>query len=218
MENRSLAIGIYERILTDIVELRLEPGSFLIERDISEQLGVSRTPVREAIKRLTQEGWLIAEERKRPFVKGFSIEEGKAVFQFRDMAESFSLGWAFDNGQARALAGQLDLQMQKMQTVQNDPIRFLRSDVQFHTTIIDLVGNEYLTRSWNTVGTEIVRFAIYSMDHLRTVDRIMDEHEILVQNTWENKKHEAIHMLHAHHDMVFAGLERTLASHAKNGP
>lgn len=211
MENRNLANVIYEQILKDIVELKYAPGSFLIERDISEELGVSRTPVREAIKRLTQEGWLIAEERKRPIVKGFSLHEGAALFQFRNMAESFALNWAFDHGKARALAGQLDLELQKMNEVRNESIPFLRSDVQFHTTIINNVKNEYLSRSWQTVGEEMVRVAIYSMDYSRMIETIMGEHEVLVQNIWENRKDEALAMLHDHHDKVYAGLERELA-------
>lgn len=212
MESKNLSNVVYENLKKDIVELRLTPGTFLLERELSERLGVSRTPVREAIKRLTQEGWLVAADRRRPAVKGFSIEEGRALFQFRHMAESFALRWSFENGMARVLAGQLDLRLRKMLEAREDSIRFLRSDIQFHTTIVETVGNEYLSRAWSTVGEEIVRISIYSMDYARTIEAITEEHESLVTSLWENRKEEALETLRGHHDKIFAGLERQLAS------
>ena len=210
VNTHNLASQTYEKILKDIVELRLAPGSFLLERDISEQLGVSRTPVREAIKRLTQEGWLIAQERRRPVVKGISLEEGEAIFQFRNMAEVFALEWTVDNGMARSLAGLLDQEIQKMLLLRDQPILFLRADVQFHSTIINQVNNKYLSRAWHTVGEEIVRYALYSMDYTRTVDTINNEHEALVQSLWENRKEETVQTLLTHHNKVMAGLKRQL--------
>ena len=141
MGNFNLASKIYQKILADIVELRLMPGDFLLERNISEKLGVSRSPVREAIKRLIQEGWLIAEDRHRPVVKGFSLKEGTALFQFRRMAELFAIDWAFDNGLAKNIAGQLDLYSRKMREAAEDQVKFIRADVDFHTAIINVTDN-----------------------------------------------------------------------------
>jgi len=210
MENRNLSNIVYEKILADIVELRIEPGAFVLERNISEGLGVSRTPVREAIKRLTQEGWLVAEDRKRPYVKGFTLEEGAALFQFRKMAEMFALNWAFENGMERFLAGRLDLQIRKMQEVAEDNVRFIRADVEFHTEIVRTMNNDYLTRAWHTVAEQIVRVAIYGMDQTRTVDKIVDEHEAMVQCIWGNKRDDAYNVLSLHHELIFAGIERKL--------
>lgn len=211
MKARNLANVVYEKILSDIVEMRLRPGTYLLERDISEQLGVSRTPVREAIKRLHQEGWLVAAERKRPYVKGFSLKEGQEIFQFRNMAELFALEWAFENGLERVLAGQLDLQLRRMAEVQEDRVEFIRADIQFHTAIIETVGNAYLSRAWATVAEQIVRISIYSMDYARTIEAIEGEHGAMVESIWKNGKDYALRMLKSHHDQIFAGLERQLS-------
>jgi DNA-binding GntR family transcriptional regulator len=210
MGNFNLANKIYQKILADIVELRLVPGDFLLERNIAEELGVSRSPVREAIKRLTQEGWLISEDRRRPIVKGFSLKDGTALFQFRHMAELFSLDWVFENGLAKNLAGQLDLHIRKMREVMDVQVKFIRADVDFHTAIVNAVDNEFLTRAWFTVSNELVRTAIYGMDYLRTINKIIREHEDLIQYMWENDKIMATRMLILHHENVFEGIKRQL--------
>jgi DNA-binding GntR family transcriptional regulator len=210
MGSFNLANKIYQKILADIVELRLVPGDFLLERNIAEKLGVSRSPVREAIKRLIQEGWLIAEDRHRPIVKGFSLKEGTALFQFRHMAELFALDWAFENGLSKNLAGQLDLYIRKMREVAKEQVKFIRADVDFHTAIVNAVDNEFLTRAWITVGNELVRMVIYGMDYFRTVDKIIDEHENLIQSMWENDRMAAAQMLILHHENIFEGIKRQL--------
>ena len=211
VENRNLASIVYEKIRDEIVELKVPPGAYLLEREISERLGVSRTPVREAIKRLTQEGWLLAEERRRPIVKGFSIREGRDIFQFRNMAESFALSDAFDRGMERMLAGQLDIHLRKMVETKQDSIRFIRSDIHFHTAIVYFADNRYLSRAWSTVAEEIIRISIYAMDYARTTETVVGEHEALLQHLWNSEKERALSVLIGHHDMIFAGLERQLA-------
>ena len=65
MEEKSLSAQVYEKIKGGIISLKYPPGSVLKERELSESLGVSRTPVREAIQRLSQEFWLVPGEGKR---------------------------------------------------------------------------------------------------------------------------------------------------------
>jgi DNA-binding GntR family transcriptional regulator len=211
LENTNLANFIYEKLLNDIVELRLAPGDFIIERYVSEMYEVSRTPVREAIKRLTQEGWLVAENRKRPRVKGFSLGEGRALFQFRNMVELFALNWAFENEVSRRLAGALDVHIKNMRKAEGNRVSFLRSDVSFHTEIISTVQNDFIYKAWYTIGNEMIRTALYGMDYQRTTDKILNEHEALIRCLWENERQEAADTLIQHHKLVFEGIERQLS-------
>jgi DNA-binding transcriptional regulator YhcF (GntR family) len=67
-QRQSISGKIFEDLKMGILELRFPPGSFISDRMIAQQEGVSRTPVREALKRLSQEGWIVWEERKRAMV------------------------------------------------------------------------------------------------------------------------------------------------------
>jgi DNA-binding GntR family transcriptional regulator len=210
LRSASLARSIYDELLADIVELRLSPGEFLLERKLSERLGVSRTPVREAIKRLIQDGWLIAEDGKRPVVRGFSLSDGRSFFEYRSMIEQFALNWAFENGESRRLAGQLDICARKMRKLESDKVGFIRADVNFHSEIINNVRNDYLSRAWDTVGNQIIRMAMFGMDYLRTTDKILSEHENLIVRMWENRQEEALDTLRGHHAQILEGIARQL--------
>ena len=64
-KEQNLSSAVYEAIKDKIINGEFLPGSILMERSIAEEFGVSRTPVREALKRLSQEGWVDWEERRR---------------------------------------------------------------------------------------------------------------------------------------------------------
>ncbi|MEG1911875.1 MAG: GntR family transcriptional regulator, partial [Cloacibacillus sp.] len=67
-KDQNLSSTIYESIKERIINGDFLPGGILMERTIADEFGVSRTPVREALKRLSQEGWVDWEERRRAVV------------------------------------------------------------------------------------------------------------------------------------------------------
>lgn len=207
----NLSTRIYESLKKGIVELKFAPGSLLQERQLAEALGASRTPVREAIKRLVQEGWLVGEDRRRVVVKGLSLKSAKEVFEFRSMVEPFALSLAFKNGEARSLAGKLDLQIQKMASLREDRIAFIKADMVFHTLIVENTGNDLLIRIWKNISEEIIRIAIFSMDEARKTEVILSEHTEIVQALWEGRKESVLETLALHHRMILEGLERGLS-------
>jgi DNA-binding GntR family transcriptional regulator len=207
----NLSTRIYESLKKSIVELKYAPGSLLQERQLAEALGASRTPVREAIKRLVQEGWLVGEDRRRVVVKALSLKSAKDVFEFRSMVEPFALTIAFEKGEARSLAGKLDFQIQKMASLRGDRISFIKADMVFHTLIVENTGNDLLTRIWKNISEEIIRIAIFSMDEARRTEIILSEHTEIVQALWEGRKDSVLEMLALHHRNILEGLERGLS-------
>ena len=72
----------------------LKPGERLMEIQLAEELGVSRTPVREAIRRLELEGYVIMMPRRGTYVANLSIRDINEVFEIRTSLESLSSGLA----------------------------------------------------------------------------------------------------------------------------
>lgn len=80
----------YERIRAAIVESRYAPGQRLIEQKIAEEFELSRTPVREAIRRLEAEGLVVAERNRGAVVRSISSEEVRDLYELRARLESYA--------------------------------------------------------------------------------------------------------------------------------
>ncbi len=205
----NLSNFIYEKVKNDIVEMRRVPGSFVLERRIAEEFSTSRTPVREALKRLMQEGWLVGEDRCRSRVSELTELRCREVFAVRNMIESHALNYTFEKCSCRALAGKLDMEIKKMENQKDDPIAFVHADLHFHTVIVEHVGNRILTRIWQSISDEIMRISIFSMDEERQPERIIAEHNSIMEALWNENPQELI-SLDRHMNLIMEGLARML--------
>jgi DNA-binding GntR family transcriptional regulator len=87
---QSAAARAYSHIRRRIVDGALPSGAFLIEQDLAAEIGVSRTPVRDALNRLESEGLVTAEGNKRAMVRAFTEAEVEECFELRAQFESYA--------------------------------------------------------------------------------------------------------------------------------
>jgi DNA-binding GntR family transcriptional regulator len=90
----------YAALRDDIVQWRLQPGALLAEVEQAERLGVSRTPLREALARLTAEGLTTAAGGRGVVVTGISLEDIEELFELRETLESKAAALAAERGDA----------------------------------------------------------------------------------------------------------------------
>lgn len=90
----TLSDRVYKRIKEDILSNRLSPGEPLTEEKLCETFRISRTPVRDALKRLSHEGLLRIVPNKGFFVRVLSAEDIKEIFEVRETLEAFAVGRA----------------------------------------------------------------------------------------------------------------------------
>ncbi|MFE7356420.1 GntR family transcriptional regulator [Streptomyces sp. NPDC057543] len=133
--------GLRDRIITG----RLKPGDRLVERDVAEEFGVSRVPVREAIRILLGEGFLQALSPRRIVVKQLSRLDVENLFDMREALEVLAVRRATE----RATDDQLReletlLETARRATLSGRPERISRANTAFHHHIVDLSGNELL--------------------------------------------------------------------------
>lgn len=200
---------IYQQIKNDIIEMRRFPGAFVLERQLADEFSTSRTPVREALKRLMQEGWLVGDDRCRSKVSELTETRCNEVFAVRSMIENYALSCTFIRGDCRVLAGKLDLEIKNMEKLKTRSIEFVKTDLRFHTTIIDHLGNSVLSRIWQSISDEITRISIFAMDEERRPDIILKEHYSIMQALWNENPTELI-SLDRHMNLIMDGLMRTL--------
>ena len=137
---------VYKSLKAMILGQKLSPGAKIYQEKLADDLGVSRTPVVNALKKLEQERLIVAVPRKGFYVRRFSPEEMIRIFELREVLE----GLAARRASARMNGGQL----QKLQGFfkgfkgsdqAKDVERYAEEDRRFHNFLIELGGDEILS-------------------------------------------------------------------------
>lgn len=191
-----------------LIGLRFPPGSYLKERELADILGVSRTPVREALQRLDHEGWVVVGEGKKIQVRQVTMADINEIFHIRDLIEHFSLSWLMDCGQPRVVAGMADACLSSMTNLE-DHLAFTRMDLQFHSIVIKSMKYERIERFWKTIHEEVIRLGYMAVQGPNRVARVIEEHGAIVEALWNRDKDAALDALDRHlHNTKAALLEK----------
>ncbi len=140
-KNISLADQVYEVLETDILGGKYVRGDILTESKLCEQLGVSRTPIREALRRLEQEN-LIKETGKGSLVIGITEKDLDDIFIVREQLEGLAASFAasnFNDEEIEKLKSVLELQEFYLQKHDAEQIKVM--DNRFHETLYSLSGS-----------------------------------------------------------------------------
>jgi DNA-binding GntR family transcriptional regulator len=153
----NLSARVYNQIKHLILCNEIMPGQKLHHQELSERLGVSRTPVREALTRLVQEGYVSFLPNRGFTCKEIRIQEAEELYDLREALEAFAVEKAI----AKLTQASLDQLRKKMSSYGRDvQKRFTRErlvyDQDVHMQIIRLAGNETLTNTLSHVFERIV--------------------------------------------------------------
>ena len=149
-----LSVGSMHRTLREVVvdELRgmitrgeLKPGDRLVEDQLAEQLGVSRNPVREAIRALESTGLVEVRPRRGAYVSSFDVEDVRKLLDLRAMLEAYAAELAARNGDIQGLE-QLTavLEEGRSAAAANDLVRAAECHRAFHLAVERMADNPYL--------------------------------------------------------------------------
>ena len=139
----------YASLLARIQRGELSSGDFLVEAELARSLGMSRTPVREAIHRLAADGLVLTEGYRRAVVREFHEDQVLEIYELRSRLESYAAARAatrIDRAQLDRLRG-LALEMEAC-AAQPGPamtVRFAELNDQFHQLILEAAGAIHLT-------------------------------------------------------------------------
>jgi DNA-binding GntR family transcriptional regulator len=148
-EKERAADRAYEAIRARIIDGSLPSGAFLVEQDLAEVIGVSRTPVRDALRRLESEGLVSMSGYKRAIVRDFTEEEIEECFQLRALFESYAAAQAATRLTPDAIA-QLKDMAKAMETAvaaggTSATLRFSDLNDAFHKVILEHAGTRRMT-------------------------------------------------------------------------
>jgi DNA-binding GntR family transcriptional regulator len=176
---------IYDDLKQKIIFSELLPGSVIMETELCEAYGVSRTPVREALLELEKEGFVDIEPRKSTRVSKISIQEMNDIIKTRLILEVQIVRSLTEPLNEESIKKFEDLKNRFDQVIhsdQRDALKvFLRLDFEFHHTLILLSNNELLQRIFNALLQKSVRQWYFMCIHVerRMADSIKEHEEII---------------------------------------
>ena len=206
----NLSGQVYSQIKTLILCNEILPGQKLHHQELSERLGVSRTPVREALTRLVQEGYVSLLPNRGFTCKEIRLQEADELYQLREALEAFAVEKAIENLTEAAfteLSAKINLYGKDVRK------RFTRDrlvyDQDVHLEIARLSGNETLTKTLAQVFERIIlkRRTDGLYDPARGITA-HQEHLKLLQAMKKRSTQDAVKLVRAH---IRAGRNNVLA-------
>lgn len=154
MAKESLKQIAYRRIREKIESCEYEPASFLNEDILCKDLEMSRTPVRDALGRLEQEGLLQIYPKKGVFVKPFSVMEINNVFECRMILEPYIISNYCRDPSEEFLAALKKKLDQEVEVIRSNKGKEWQYDDEFHDAIVNSCTNPYLLRTLQSVKSQ----------------------------------------------------------------
>ncbi len=160
----------------------LKPGERLMEIQLAEELGVSRTPVREAIRKLELEGYVIMMPRRGTYVANLSIRDVNEVFEIRTTLDSLASGLAAEritDEELERLERLLVLIGEYIE--QNDMDKIVETDMEFHDILYQASRNARLVGIIYNLREQLTRFRSTSMSYPGRLKETLEEHIRIVE-------------------------------------
>lgn len=162
-----------------IARRAVTPGAQIAEESLASRFGVSRGPVRDALKVLASEG-LVEFRGRRAFMRGLEPVDIDELFSLRQMLESTALRMALKNDR-RALVGLLDEAIDQMRVAEQggSPTDFASADLTYHTAFYEIAGHSRLRQIWDQFRPSISLVLLASRETYLDLTPSVDSHVIL---------------------------------------
>ncbi|MCM3727428.1 GntR family transcriptional regulator [Neobacillus cucumis] len=201
----TLSNHAYQVIRDAIVTLQFEPGQQVFEAELGNQLGVSRTPIREAFRRLLaeelievqpQRGNRIAYLSKKKIDEARFVRVSLEVSAFKEVAKK----WDQNNPIYQTLHKQIVdiLENQKKMAEDHNFDLFLQLDEQFHYTILESMGNATLISIINQMRGHLNRLRYLELQETKHFIRLVNEHESIFEAILSNDARKTEELLTSH--------------------
>ncbi len=215
-EYKPLGEVVFENLRDAILTGKLAPGERLMEIQLAETLGVSRTPVREAMKRLEQEDFIEVVPRKGAYVKMLDSKDILDVLELRYLLEGFAARRAAENMAEADIEAMRQLLSDFEVAVKNeDTMALIETDYKFHDRIYSVNENTKLKEMIRNLQEQFYRFrSIYFTEYNNYNEIIAGHREILAAlSSKDGSRAEKI--VQAHIDVVIQSVKVWLGTQTR---
>lgn len=203
----SLADQVFEKLENDIITGVYTRGELLTELKLVESLGVSRTPIREALRRLEQER-LIAESGKGSVVLGITVEDLIDIMNIRQRIEGLAAYYATKNLTPEGKEKLTSIsELQDFYYQKNDIEHLRQMDDQFHNTIYELSGRTVIRDTLFPLHKKAQRYRKISIEAEERLAKSIQEHRAVFEaicsgNAEAAEKALSLHIVNAKENMI----------------
>ncbi len=162
LQTYSLVELAVERLREEILSGRTDPGQRLVEEQLTRQLGISRAPLREAMRLLAQQGLVEHIPRRGARVATLSDSDVQELYEVRDVLERHAVASMPAERDLTALRAALEVMRTATET--DDRLELANAHRQFHTEVVALGGNRQLA---DLYGSVLVRIQLYMAVNMR---------------------------------------------------
>lgn len=203
----------YDFVKAQIKNLELKPGQYITDSQVASALNTSRTPVREALRRLEQEGLLINQARRGWKVYTLSLEDIHEIFDIKEALEGMIARRAAacqDEELRSALRETMDRMHRAAEA--DDPDAWQEADFKLHQVLSAMGANERATRIIQSLNDQWHRIRIGFIAMQGRIERSNAEHEAIVTSVLANEGEEAERSMRLHLNNVRQELVRLLVN------
>lgn len=172
-----LAEKVFQTLEEDILQGRLKPGEVITELRLSKALGVSRTPIREALQHLEQESLVEIRPNRGAVILGITRDDLEVIYDMRIRLEGLAAALAAKSageGQLKAMKEVLDLQ--EFYVEKNDPEEQEIFDSRFHEMVYEFSGKRILYEVLRNLHRRITRYRRLSVTDMERARNAIKEH------------------------------------------
>jgi DNA-binding GntR family transcriptional regulator len=205
---RSLAEGVYAQIKEDIYDFRLMPGQRFSENELASRMGVSRTPVRQALYRLEHEGYILVESKSGWSVRAFEFHTFEDLYDVRLVLELAAVRRLCELDPMPSLAPLKDAWLVTPEGRLDDAREIGLLDEAFHAALVEAAGNAELARTHREVSERIRVVRRLEFGVPERIRHTYAEHAQILRAVLRRKAEQAQMLMKAHIEVAKAEVRK----------
>ncbi|NLD19520.1 MAG: GntR family transcriptional regulator [Clostridiales bacterium] len=180
--HRPLREMVYEELKMQILTGAIVPGTRMMEVELADEMGVSRTPIREAIRKLEKEGLVVIEPRRGAYASQISTEDMVEILEVRQNMEGLAAYFAASRMTPQQMSELKDVSNKYNKAVSEGSMEnMIKYDTRFHRIIVESCNNKILVQMIEQLQELVLRFRYIYYDNFRRAENMPEEHLRILQ-------------------------------------
>ena len=190
---------VFKTLREAILRGDLKPGERLMELQLASKLGVSRTPIREAIRMLEQEGLAVTVPRKGAEVARMTLKDMEDVLEIREALDELAAQIACERISSEQMNRLMDTKKEFERILASGEVKEIADvDVKFHDIIYEATDNAKLVYLLNNLREQLFRYRVEYLKNPENYPALIQEHEAIVSALEARDKAKVTEAMHEH--------------------
>ncbi|MFK7858224.1 MAG: GntR family transcriptional regulator [Granulosicoccus sp.] len=191
------AAHCYQQLIAGMQQAEILPGDYLREQTLAQEFGVSRTPVREALRKLETEGLVQSEPRLGMRVRTLDYQEVIELYEVREVHERAVARLAATKATTMEL-DELKALQADLEKAKHNPKKMAPLNLRFHVALLRMAKNRFLTRAVETMQRTILLLGPSTLNDPKRAETAIKEHRSLIKALQSGDADKAEAIMSAH--------------------